>query len=368
MYTLLIIYTIILSLIMAIFRKKEKNIYLKFMQKRRKISRDLIWVVLFCIPFIFLFINRSYEVGTDTRSIYYDIYYGGYAVSLWKAPVYEGLFIQYIRVLYRIVPQFRFFLFVTSLIICVTFIYYFVRQRSSINATITILTFLVWIYAPSLNIMRQLLAVTICFWGLLQLEKKNIVLAGSLFAIAMFFHITSIVMFVYFIPYFLGEKQKWRKKIPLIFMLSPIAIFLLGEMVVKIPIFSKFYGSIHTFDFANVNQKFFLFPLLMMPLVVCFWNQLVKASEYNYIHLCGTILIFPAVLLSGYLWYAFRMFYFFVPSGAIVLGQIGRCCKNGIQKFMVNLYIVVCTVLMFYLLYVYFGTDKIYPFLFNNLK
>lgn len=367
MYTSLIIYTIALSWIMMTFGKKEKRIIFKLVSKKWSISSDWVWVILYCIPFVFLFVNRSYEVGTDTRNIYYDIYYGGYAVSRWKAPVYEGLFIQYIRALYAIVPQFQFFLLITSIIICGVFIYYFVRQRNHINVLVTILIFLVWIYAPSLNIMRQLLAVTVCFIGLLQLEKKNVGIAAGIFVVATFIHITSIVMFVYFVPYYLGKRQKWRKKIPLMFLLTPVAMLFFLEIIIRISIFSKFSGSIHSFIFANVNQKFFLFPLLMMPLFILFWDKLIKMSEFNYIHLCGSILIFSAVLLSGYLWYAFRMIYFFVPSEAIILGQIGDCCKNKTQKVLVNLYMIVCIVLMFYVLYVYFGTDKIYPFIFNNL-
>lgn len=366
MYSFLIIYTIIVCYLMQKGGSSTRKVSFKFFKVKICFTSDLIWFLVLSCPLIYAFTCRSFEVGTDTRGIYYEIYYRGYAVNQWKPPVYEGLFIQYVKALYQISPHFEFFLFVSCTLMCAIFVGYFIKKRKELNALVGILFFLVWIYAPSLNVLRQVLAVGICFIGLLQMEKEKPIEAGLIFAIAAFVHITSVVMFVFYIPYFLGKQEKWRKRIPVLFFLAPLAVLILFEVVVKIPLFSKFSDKVQAFSFSNMNMKFFMFPLLMLPIIILFWNKLVKISAFNYIHLCGTIMIYTAIFLSGYLWYAYRMMYFFLPSEAVILGKIGNCCKNKTERRIINTYIVVVLILSFYFIYVWRDTDGIYPYVLNS--
>ena len=366
MYFFLMSYIIVIAFIMNKVSTNGKTFKIMFSGFQVSFKGGIFWMILLSAPFVYVATVRDLSVGTDTASIYRNIYYSGYAVNNWRSSIYEGLFIQYVKMLYRIYPDFLFLLAVSASIITVIFMSYFIAHRREINVSIAMLIFFAWLFCPGLNALRQILAVSIAFIGLTLLEKRKPVWAAILFVVVCFVHVTTIVMFVYFIPYFFGQNKKWREKIPMLFFLGPVAMILFLTTLVKIPIFTKFSDYVGQFSFATINVKYYIFPLLMLPLVLVSWNALVKIKESNYIHLCGYIFIFTAVFMSGFLWYAFRIMFFFMPSMAILLGQLDKCYTGKFQRRLVNVYIVVALVMAFVFVYIFRDTDGIYPYVFAS--
>ena len=362
-YFLLFIYILVVTLILMKIAYKSKKMMLRFSHIKISVSFDFIWVILLSLPFIYLATYRDLSIGTDTSGVYRGIYYQGYAVNKWKAGAYEGLYILFVRLSYWLKQDYRFLLLVTSGIICVSFSVFILKKRRKINPTIALACFFVWIYCFSLNLQRQALAVTVCLLVLLCLEKKRPVIAGVLIIVASFIHITSLIMFIYFIPYIWGKNEKLRGKLPYLFFFGPVALPIVISLVMHISLFSKFSGYVEQFSFGNVNSKFLLFPLLMLPLVLMYWNKLIVFDEANYLHLCGYICTFSAVFFSGYLWYAFRMMYYFIPSEIVILGQLEKCCMNKKNKIFINAYIILALIVSFLLVYVFNDTDSIYPYI-----
>lgn len=136
------------------------------------------------------------------------------------------------------------------------------------------------------------------------------------------------------------------------------------SFIIKIPLLTKFITEVSSFNISSINSKFFLFPLLVAPLVLVYRKQLICMKSSNYIHLCGYIFIFTAVLFSGYIWYAFRILYFFVPSEIIIVAQLGKCAKSIKQRNFINIYITFALLVTFVCVYVYHDTDMIYPYRF----
>lgn len=359
------IYIIIISFWAKKMETQKKVVRFKGTKKKIVFSTDFFFTILILTPMAYMAANRSYLIGSDTAGVYRLIYYEGYAVKNWKSTFYEGIFIQYVKALYRFFHDFDALLLFSFILIGVVFVPYFLKRRNKINICISLLIFFVWIFCPYLNVLRQILAVAISFWGLNFLEKRKIKSAVVVWIVASFIHVTSIVMFLYLVPYFFRDSVN-RKKIPLIFALSPIAIFFALNIVVKLPLFSKFSNKVGAFVLENINTKFFLLPLLVLPLVIIYWKKILVLDEFNYIHICGYILIFSSVLLSGYLWYAFRMMYYFIPSMIIIVGQIGNCCSNRRQKYIVDLYLIMSIIISFVLVYVLNNTDGIYPFIWRR--
>lgn len=340
-----------------------KTVTIRFTHSKIRISLDFIWVILISLPFILLGSYRDLSIGSDTNGVYRFIYYEGYAVNDWKATFYECLYIYLVKFLYWIKKDYRFLLLVTNCIICVGFIDFFIKKRKVINLSIAITSFFVLMYCFSLNGQRQALAVTFCLLAVICLEKRKPISAGIFIIIAAFIHITSLVMLIYYIPYIWGKNKNVRDKIPYLFFLGPVVLPIIISLVTHLPFFSKFAGSVQNFSLSGVNTKFLLFPLLIFPLIVAYWNRLVELDNSNYLHLCGYIFIFTTVFLSGYLWYAFRMMYYFVPSEIIILGQLDKCCKNKKDKIMVNTYIILALIVSFIVVYVFHDTDSIYPYI-----
>ena len=135
------------------------------------------------------------------------------------------------------------------------------------------------------------------------------------------------------------------------------------DKLINLAFLSKFREYVQSFSFGNINLKFFLFQLAILPLLVICWSKLVKLNRMNYIHLCGTVCIYAAILLSGYLWYAFRIMYFFFPSEIILLAQVEKCFSDKYSKWFANGYIVLAGIASFFLIYVIYGTDSVVPYL-----
>ena len=60
--------------------------------------------------------------------------------------------------------------------------------------------------------------------------------------------------------------------------------------------------------------------------------------------------------------------YFFLPSEIILLAQISKIYKNKLTAFLIDLYLIIIAFLTFYLLYIYWDTDTIYPYIIRNMS
>ena len=332
--------------------------------KDRTKAAVFLGILFVSIPLIYAFSMRDLSVGSDTNGVYYDIYYNGYVVNSWQETLYESLFIYFGRFVHKIYPTFRFFLGVSCAIICATFFSFFIKRKKEINVVVAFCLFFVLIYLPSYNILRQMLAVAVSFIGYLYLEKGRPAAACFVFLLASFLHVTAVVMFIYLITYKFSDNERAKRRLPYIFFCAPIIVVFSLQWLVKLPIFIKFQNQIDAlFDWNTVNIKFFAIPLLILPLILLNWKKLILKNKYNYMHLCGYIFVFSTILMSGYLWYAFRMMYYFLPSYIILAAQLGNCCKKRIIKWFVNLYLMICSLFLFYFLYVYFEVDGLYPYI-----
>lgn len=360
-YIALMIYLILVAKI--ILKDRIRVTTLKVIGKPRKLNDNAVCCLLIAVPLIVFFVIRDLRVGTDTIGIYQDIYYNGYGLEGWNPHIYEGLFQYLIILTAKIVPSFRFLLFVVSCIICLSFSIYFVKQRENMNATIALVLFFIWLYLPSYNIMRQILSITICFYGTILLEKRHPILSALFYLTACFVHITAMVMMVYIVLYLFRKNANARKFLPILFFLLPLVIMFIFDKIINLSLFSKFQEYVQSFSLGNINLKFLVFQIAILPLLVICWSKLVKLNKINYIHLCGTVFIYAAILLSGYLWYAFRIMYFFFPSEIIILAQISRCFHDKYSKLFANIYILLVSLASFFLVYVIYGTDSVCPYM-----
>lgn len=336
---------------------------LKGFGKPRQIHDNIACCLLTAVPLIVFFVIRDLRVGTDTIGIYRNIYFNGYGLDGWNPHIYEGLFKYLIILSAKIIPSFRFFLLIVACIVCLSFSFYFVKQRENMNAAIAFLLFFIWLYLPCYNIMRQILAITVCFYGTILLEKEHPIWATVCYIAACFVHITAAVTMVYIVLYLFRKNANARKFLPMLLLLLPIIVMFIFDKLITLSFFSKFQEYVQSFSLENINLKFFIFQLAILPLLVICWSKLVKLSKMNYIHLCGTICIYTAILLSGYLWYAFRIMYFFFPSEIIILAQVGKCFSDKYSKWFANIYIILISIASFFLIYVVYETDGIVPYI-----
>lgn len=370
MYYFLFIYTIVLGLIFYKYGvgqiSTKRSITIVLSNTRIKINRNklIIWIILIALPFIYLSTQRDFSIGTDTSGTYQLIYYNGYCKNQWEVPLYESLYIYYVKLMYAINNEYRFLLFSTSAIICIGFITFFLKKSKELNVVIALCAFIPLVFCFSLNGQRQALAMTMSLVFFRLLEKRKPLHSFIALILIVFVHASGLVLIIYYIPYFFKDKFQSRKIIPIAFFAAPILLPLIFYIITRVPFFARYQDNLGAFNIENINTKYLLVPLLMLPVILIYWNKLIKLQTDNFIHLCGYVFIFSAILMSGYLWYAFRIMYYFVPSEIIIISQLGKCCKNN-QKVYINAYILISLLIYFIFVYVMRDTDSIYPYRFG---
>ena len=369
MYYFLFVYSIVFALIFHnhyVRQLKTVNnlpIPTTTTRKRTRKQRGLmLWCLILAFPFIYLSTLRDYSIGTDTNGTYKLIYYTGYAVHKWKVPLYESLYIYFVKLMYAVNSDYRFLLFATSAVISIGFIAYFLKRAKELNTSVCLCGFIVLIFCFSLNGQRQVLAMTMALLFFDYLESKRPFYALIVLILIAFVHVTGLVLGIYFIPYFFKDRKNAQKIIPALFFVAPVLLPLIIYFVSRISIFSRFQRYINAFDIQSINTKYFVFPLLMLPLIMLYWDKLIRLRENNFLHMCGYIFTFSAILLSGYLWYAFRILYYFAPSEIIIISQLEKCCKKK-HKLIINAYIALSLIVYFIFVYVMHDTDEIYPYI-----
>ena len=371
MYYLLFMFTLVFSFVFGrchiSFASSKKRLNIASVRDRKTKTRKdlLLWIILGALPFIYLAAQRDFSIGTDTSGTYQIIYYYGYAQNNWHVPLYESVYIYFVKLVYLINSEYRFLLFLTSAIISIGFISYFLKREKEFNTSIALSGFLVLIYCFSLNGQRQGLAMVLSLLFFIFLENNKPLRAFAILIIIAFVHITGLVLIIYYIPYFFKNLKHAQRIIPAIFFFGPLLLPAVIYIVTRVSLFSKFQSFINAFSIQTINTKYFVFPVLMLPLIVFYWNKLTKLRKSNFMHMCGYVSIFSAILLSGYLWYAFRIMYYFIPSEIIIVSQLDKCCHKR-QKILVNTYILASLLIYFVFVYVMHDTDSIYPYMFGR--
>lgn len=360
MYWLMIIYIIVVTVGMSMLNLRTVRLRLRCAYFDCLGDTTILSSILIMLPLIFMAGLRELYIGSDTLGIYYQIYWQGYGVLEWDFSNYEALFIYVVKLIHFLIDDYRAFLFAIAIITVYIFCSFFIK-RKEYNLCIGILGYFIFLFCPSMNAMRQILAVSIGFIGTNFLLKGNLKLCLLTIIIAMYVHITSIVLFLYFLPYWLKKHNK-EGLFYILIALSPFLVNLSIKAILSLPIFDKFIEQILAFSFSSMNMKFYIFPLLMLPLILVYRKKLIELSDCNYIHICGYLMIFLSVFLSGYLWFAFRIMFYFMPSLLIILAQLGKCSNNWRDKLMINLYILISMLITFYYVYIYRLTDQIFPY------
>ena len=364
MYFIVMIYIFIVSCLVTIVQNLGQPITIKMGYLKKSVTVNILLTIILMFPLVMLATLRSTVVGSDTADVYEGIYYMGYAVYEWPVTIYEGLFIQFVKIVHALVPEFRAFLMASSIIISGIFTYRFVAVRKQMSLPIAMLGFFIFLFCPFLNGLRQLLAVSVCFYGLYKLENEKPGVTALIYIVASFIHITALIMFITFIPYYAKEHKRARNKVLILFCAGPIIIELLLKFFMRIPFLDKFAEQIGAFSVSSVNIKFLLFPLLVLPLIALYAKKLLQLNTFNFIHLCSYITVFSSIFLSGHLWFAFRLMYYFLPGLIILLAQIAYDKSKKINFITYNCYIIFSMLITFWIVYIVRETDGIYPYVF----
>ena len=243
-----------------------------------------LWNCVLALPLWFFMAFRNVSVGTDT--VMYQYLYERFAsnelIEIFSTYSMEKGFVTLCNLLGKIgLDYFGFQIIISSLIIIGFGL--FIYRYSSNYAYSWFLFLTLLFFSRSMNICREMLAVSLSFLSLsFLLEKKLIRFIVSVFVIALF-HKTAIVLFVV-LP-FVFIKNKKIKFVLLVGSCAVFGFFFSGIMSTFVQVIGKYsylLDSMYTDVSGGIAQYFnILFALGVLYL----FNRSFKNTNISYNHL-----------------------------------------------------------------------------------
>jgi hypothetical protein len=145
---------------------------------------------------------------------------------------------------------------------------------------IAILGFMVFSFLPTITVMRQFAACSIITYAFtLKLKNKN-KLSLLFIGLACFFHIGSLIGFVFFLLFSIKLNVKTKVIVPLVCLVlgySGFFVKILTQLIVFIP--RKYLGYLGEYDYLNPNIGYLPILLLIVYLLQFVLNKTKRNSD-----------------------------------------------------------------------------------------
>ncbi len=328
-------------------------------------SRQLFkWLLMILIPVTAAALR--YGIGTDYHS-YYVLYnrisqsnISGFA-SITQSTEFVSNMLY--KLAYWVFGDFQGWLFLTSLItILIGFIAIY-NYKDTANVFLMAFSFLILLYAPSFNIVRQIMAVSVVFLGLPNIPKRKPLQYFLIVFVAVLLH-TSAIFAAFF--YFLNVKESkyaWIKQ-TIMFAACAAIPTVFATAFDFFTSFSAFqtYGSIYSSQYGLLHVSDILFRLPIAFVILIFRGKLEEKDKDSRFYELLFFMEFVSLLLTGYNKWLYRMMYFCIPGEVVLVSRIPKCFSKNSRGFVIA-GIIIYYMVFFYINNYYRGFDQIFPYI-----
>jgi hypothetical protein len=328
------------------------------------VKNFLIFIIL---GFFSLFIGLRYQVGTDYENylravLEFDPSFINYIQS--GELEISVFFIRYVAV----IINFPAFFFIMSAFLTLVFVHFAIK-KFFVNDNIAFFIYLLTFFPDSLNLVRQMLALSIILLaiGLIKQNKRIAALFAIIFAAT--FHTTAILAIAFiFLDYRIYEGILKNKSIKIVFLIFVfIGIPALVINLQNIIIFFNNRGLLTNFSrYAQViqtaeNREIYLKSLITLT-VFLFSFKLIEYDNYNFnliiLLMIGFLLTFTGINNP----FIKRLSYYFDIVTIILIANIYKIQKLRFNRYITGSIIFLYAFSRFILVYYYIGHNEIFPY------
>lgn len=322
----------------------------KILLKRKSIFLVAILLVIFASI-------RSYEVGTDSPG--YTSYFRFY-VDYYFSDINQTLEIGYRAFLYLLLNFFEdyFWLFFFSSIIVIPCYLYSIKQLSRNYVLSLYLYVTLGFYTFFFNGLRQGIAMAISSIALMYMLKKDLFRFSIIIFIASLFHVSSLIMFAFYLIVNIKIKLEYKFFTVLTFsaLSSSYLVGLLAENNERYEHYTQLSdnsGGYLTLLFHSV-----------MALIIYYYLRTKFDNDYFYkkmtiFYICGIALVLPVSLLGTDPSGPQRILFYFTFSLVFLLPMIIKEIKNILY------YIIFFVVTFVYYMLTTFKLGGLDPYILN---
>ena len=216
-------------------------------------------------------------------------------------------------------------------------------------------------FAPSMNIVRQIISLSFFAYSIALFQNKKIKLSICMFLCAIGFHLTIIVGIpVYFLFDFANAKiNKYRDRIYLVMLvLAPLVVSLIIKIALNIPLINSYFLKYELQDpgLFNIGYLLPIIPPYMLCVLLGGKDFLVKEKNLLFIGLFQVILGY----FGYYVEWASRLVFYVKFIDVILMSKLVIFSKR--DKKMMNASVIIIFYLLYFLYYYYYlNQNWIFP-------
>ena len=337
----------------------------KLLKDNKKIGKLFLFLSLFVVCFVAGV--RNTNVGKDVGVYVKGLIKWFNEENIIVNPIVSEPLFNLLVYITNKIGNINFVLFAIEVCIAGPIYYWAYKNKDRFSISFIILVFLMTMFARSLNLMRQCIAISFLLLSVYFYEKNDKKLCIIFYIIAISFHYTAVIGFLCFVVQNILKNEKSTTKEKIIQFISILIVIILGllffENIVKLlPVkYSGYLNSSHAnlnnvISFSSLLKKFFW---IIIGLIVYFSttkrdNVLLLSVIYLLIDL---LLFFSSIKIKP----AGRLGYYFLYIGYLNFFPI--FIKKFKQKKVITFLVtIVLFVLWYHMTVVNFKADATYPY------
>ncbi len=330
----------ILAGLAQIFQRPVRPVQLSpsFIQTTR--PRRVFWLLSFLVPF--LLSSFRWEVGTDYAT-YISLYDAINSITSSGQWVQQLIEVEPLYVLMNIIVKAVFNnplpIFFISALLLLGFTYRSIEDyHEKISVMMAVFVFLLLMFSTTLNIMRQMISVSIVFYATRYVFQHDYKKAALWMLLALMFHYSALIILPFWI--FRGTKR-YEKNVRIIMFSVLMLIFILGS------VFGSIFAQIRALytQETGASQDVVLrigLMLLRAPIIVpilIFRKRLIAHDERN--HFWIILAVFEVAF--SYLGYILdvlnRLSLYFAVSWIVLLPSLVRSMPTRAAQYRMGAYV-----------------------------
>lgn len=223
--------------------------------------------------------------------------------------------------------------------------------RKDLSISFALFIYYLTYYIEGFNIVRQMLALAIIFFGLRYLIDRNLLKYAITIAVATLIHNSAIIALIfYFIPFKTTKRTLlWNVYFYGILILIPLLINQIINVLSKLPILNLYFARLDLMS-INVDSRLILETVIVFLPALLFRSVVVSKNPKYQLLLNIGLATLPLRYLLFSLDYAWRINYYLTSVQILLIPIIIKSFKNKYYKF---IFTVIFT-LMYILYFIYF--------------
>ena len=316
------------------------------------------------VPLLLVAGLRANTVGTDTQLVYYEYFYQRFGAS--NDSIFatsEFCFALLAKISYHLTHSYNGFLTIVGAFIAFFSTIGILKSSQDEKTIYSALVFLTFVFFDSLNLVRQMCAVSMIFAALDLLKKDRPIHFLVVLVISCFFHNSALICALIFVFYLLSKKKNSTLKALLLVILGllPFVLPFVFDILSNISYFEKYvklYSNLN-FDISISNIALFIYNLPIYILVLVNYKKILKEDKFSYTLLLMCYMSAVCTLFKFSMVWLTRLTLYFSISYAYL---IPKCIKYSKDKNLLSVVVILYCIVYFIFYYCIRGNSNIYPY------